>query len=177
MGPKSNPRSNHRATKAERARRYLTGGGVAREDSDDELGLEDIPWQWIYATQENPAHDDLGNDDDDTGSTGNLDSNDESSSSSSRKRNIRRRKQAHSSKQIIGARMGSFECQIGDSVLLKAEGNNEAWVGLICDFVDDENDGMAAHFMWFSTEKEIRNKEKKRNDFLQVLVLPILFEY
>ena len=35
-------------TKLEQARHYLSGGGVLREDSDDELGLEDHPWEWIY---------------------------------------------------------------------------------------------------------------------------------
>jgi len=64
--------------------------------------------------------------------------------------------------------MGSFECRVGDCVLLKAEGNNEAWVGLICEFMEDEDEGKVANFMWFSTEKEIRNKEKKRTDFMQV---------
>ncbi|KAK3696549.1 Origin recognition complex, subunit 1 [Vermiconidia calcicola] len=37
-------------TKLEEARHYLSGGGVLREDSDDELGLEDHPWEWIYET-------------------------------------------------------------------------------------------------------------------------------
>ena len=64
--------------------------------------------------------------------------------------------------------MGDFRCKIGDCVLLKAEGTNEAWVGLICAFEDDEEDNKAANFMWFSTEKEIRNKQKKRTDFMQV---------
>ncbi|MCJ1421607.1 Origin recognition complex, subunit 1 [Xylographa parallela] len=35
--------------KAKTARRFLTAGGVTREDSDDELGTEDHPWQWIYS--------------------------------------------------------------------------------------------------------------------------------
>ncbi|KAF2486885.1 origin of replication binding protein [Neohortaea acidophila] len=35
-------------TKLEQARHYLSGGGVLREDSDDELGIEDHPWEWIY---------------------------------------------------------------------------------------------------------------------------------
>lgn len=35
-------------TKLEQARHYLSGGGVLREDSDDELGLEDLPWEWIH---------------------------------------------------------------------------------------------------------------------------------
>jgi len=72
--------------------------------------------------------------------------------------------------------MGSFECRVGDCVLLKAEGNNEAWVGLICEFMEDEDEGKVANFMWFSTEKEIRNKEKKRTDFMQVfgsILLPL----
>ena len=110
--------------KTERARRLLTGVGVARDDSDDELGLEDHPWEWIYSTPEQGT---------DT---------------------------------IVGARMGNFKCQLGDTVLLKAEGlANEAWVGLICSFVENEEKSeKAANFMWFSSEREIRNKEKKRND-------------
>ena len=35
-------------TRAEQARQYLAGGAVLREDSDDELGLEDHPWEWLY---------------------------------------------------------------------------------------------------------------------------------
>ena len=69
--------------------------------------------------------------------------------------------------------MGTFECQIGDCVLLKAEGAGEAWIGLICDFQDDEEGEKAANFMWFSTEREIRNKEKKRRDFLPVRRRPL----
>lgn len=62
--------------------------------------------------------------------------------------------------------MGDFECHLGDTVLLKAEGSNEAWVAIICEFIDNEDeDEMAASFMWFSTEKEIRNRDKKRSDF------------
>ena len=70
-------------------------------------------------------------------------------------------------------------------MLLKAEGNNEAWVGLICDFVPGEaeeeegedGDGevqMGANFMWFSTEREIRNRGKKRGDALgnEVYITP-----
>ena len=110
--------------KAERARRLLTGIGIARDDSDDELGLEDHPWEWIYSTPD------------------------------------------QSTSTIIGARMGNFKCQLGDTVLLKAEGlAKEAWVGLICAFLEDEeSSGKAANFMWFSNEREIRNRQKKRKD-------------
>lgn len=118
-------------TKVEKARQYLHRGGVLREDSDDELGLEDHPWEWIYSTETD--NDDAEPD------------------------------------QIVGARMGDFQCAIGDCCLLKAEGTNEAWVGIICAFEEDDEDGeKGANFMWFSTEKEIRNKQKKRTDALPV---------
>ncbi|THX09052.1 P-loop containing nucleoside triphosphate hydrolase protein [Aureobasidium pullulans] len=117
-----------RRTRAEQARHFLQGGGVLREDSDDELGTEDLPWEWIYGPN----------------------------------------------KAIIGARMGDFECHIGDTVLLKAAGN-EAWVAIVQDFAEGEiedDDGemindMKASFLWFSSEKEIVNKSKKRHDFLE----------
>ena len=134
-------------TKAERARRYLTGGGVAREDSDDELGLEDYPWEWIRR-RDSQTED---------GHTQGHESDDEEDD------------------KIIGARMGDFECLIGDCVLLKAEGSNEAWIGLICEFEEgEEEDAKGANFMWFSTEREIRNKEKKRTDALpnEVYITP-----
>jgi origin recognition complex subunit 1 len=121
------------STKAERARQYLTEGGVTREDSDDELGLEDHPWEWIYSSEPGSESD------------------------------------------IIGARMGDFQCMVGDCVFLKAEGNGEAWIGLICHFEEDEEDDeKMANFMWFSTEREIRNKQKKRTDALpnEVYITP-----
>jgi origin recognition complex subunit 1 len=121
------------AARARKARELLAGRGVARDDSDDELGMEDLPWEWLRAP--NPL--------------------------------------LPGTEFIHGARMGSFSVQLGDTVLLKAEGSNEAWVGLICEFIreedneDDEGNGeMGARFMWFSTEKEIRNKAKKRTDAL-----------
>lgn len=123
-------------TKAERARRYLSVGGVAREDSDDELGLEDLPWQWIYSKEPN--------------------------------------RNSNSAAEIVGACMGDFRCNVGDSVLLKADGTNEAWIGLICNFEEDDEEGeKCANFMWFSTEREIRNKQKKRTDALPVSELSI----
>jgi len=121
--------SKRSRTKAERARQYLREGGVTREDSDDELGLEDHPWEWIFPKE--PA------------------------------------KTAKDGPKIVGARMGKFQCMVGDCVLLKAEGNGEAWIGLICNFEEDEEeDEKVANFMWFSTEREIRNQQKKRTDAL-----------
>ncbi|OQO12010.1 hypothetical protein B0A48_02649 [Cryoendolithus antarcticus] len=121
-------------TNAEKARHYLSGGGVLREDSDDELGLEDHPWEFIY---------------------GDIQSKD-------------------GSQQIVGARMGTFECYVGDTVLLKAPAGNEAWVAMIYDLsegeIEDEDGDMVtekkAMMLWFSSEKEIRSKNK-RTDFLQ----------
>ncbi|MCJ1273563.1 Origin recognition complex, subunit 1 [Puttea exsequens] len=136
MHRKTTHSSTRPLTKADRAHQYLAASGVTREDSDDELGLEDHPWEWLY-------------------------------SSSIPKGNQRR--------EIIGARMGDFECYLGDCVLLKAEGNGEAWIGLICNFEEDEEeDEKVANFMWFSTEREIRNKAKKRMDFLpnEVYITP-----
>lgn len=118
--------------RVDRARRLLSGTGVSREDSDDELGLDDHPWEWIYAKDG-----------------------------------------GHDADRIIGARMSTFQCRLGDCVLLKAEGSKEAWVGLICDFIEDMEDGKAANFMWFSSEKEIRNKQKKRTDVMPVRLAPI----
>lgn len=116
--------------------------GITREDSDDELGTEDLPWEYIYQSDiaEPPQTED--------GLT-------------------RKRKRSLGQNKIVAARSGDFECKLGDTVLLKAEGSNEAWIGLICEFGDD-NGEMSAHFMWFSSEKEIRNKQKKRTDYLPV---------
>lgn len=119
----------------EQARRYLSGGGVLREDSDDELGLEDHPWEWIYQST----------------------------------------KPAAGKKPIIaGARMGGFECHLGDAVLLKAPISNEAWVALIYEFLEEEiedSDGdvtleKQANMLWFMSEKEIQSR-KKRTDFVE----------
>ncbi|KAI0882677.1 P-loop containing nucleoside triphosphate hydrolase protein [Annulohypoxylon maeteangense] len=109
--------------------------GVARDDSDDELGIDDHPWEWVYRQAQTPD------------------------SATKRKRNDQH--------DIIGARMGTFECYIGDCVLLKAEGSNEAWVAIVAGFRETDDDGdKAANFLWFSTEKEIRNSDRKRKDFL-----------
>ena len=116
--------------------------GISREDSDDELGDDDLPWEWIYADNSSRATDDDG-------------------------QSERKRRKFGASK-IVAAKMGSFECCVGDIVLLKAEGSNEAWVALICEFVEDDDGEKAANFMWFSTEKEIRNRDKKRTDFYWV---------
>ena len=126
------------------ARQYLTGGAVFREDSDDELGYEDHPWEWIYEDSDaaQPAQ-----------------------NATPRKRRATASSEA---RRIVAARMGSFTCTLGDCVLLKAEGSH-AWVGIICDFFEDEEDDeKMAKFLWFSSEREIRNKSTKRTDHLPV---------
>lgn len=115
--------------------------GLPQEASDDEAN--EVSWEWIFSTSATARNDEAEDGD------------------------RKRRKVAGNS--IVGARLGTFECRIGDTVLLKADGSNDAWVAMICEFVDDDGDGdMAANFMWFSTEKEIRNKDKKRSDFYWV---------
>lgn len=103
---------------------------MQRGDSDDELGEEDHPWEWIYEG-------------------------------------------SGKSQAIVGARMGSFECFLGDVVLLQAPSKNEAWVAMLQDFSegeteDDDGELIAekqATMLWFASEKEIRSKSK-RTDFL-----------
>lgn len=137
-----------------RARQYLSGVGVARDDSDDELGLVDHPWKWVYAKNVPDEEQRRG------------------------KKKKARAGTFEGSQTIVGARMGTFECRLGDSVFLKADGaNSEAWIGIICNFEEDEEDEQkCANFMWFSTEKEIRNKQKKRTDTMPVSV-PLLFRF
>ncbi|KAL5409267.1 hypothetical protein PMIN06_009554 [Paraphaeosphaeria minitans] len=130
-------------SRAEKALQILASGAVQREDSDDELGYEDHPWEWIYE--------------------------DASDAQASQSETPRKRKAAVASAgpRIVGARMGTFTCKVGDAVFLKAEGN-QAWVGLICEFFEDEDEHneKMAKFMWFASEAEINNKSTKRTDFL-----------
>lgn len=119
--------------------------GVTREDSDDELGVDDLPWAWVYSdVSKHSQH------------------NEDSTSARKRKRIT------EGEPKIVGARMGSFTCNLGDIVSLKAEGSGEAWIAIICDFLEDEDGEKTASFMWFSSANEIRNKEKKRADHVWV---------
>ena len=182
--PHKSPTSPSRvqsSTKSARARRLLTRGQLSRADSDDELGFEDHPWQWVYEKNELSTAGRNG-----TGDSSGDQTEDDAATLTSRRRTkpLQLTSRSHD-QEIIGAKMGSFECKIGDCVLLKAEGDgNRAWVGIICEFGEDENDEMSAHVMcrcrWsglqatclqyigFSSEQEIRNKHKKRSDFLIV---------
>ncbi|KAI1180561.1 ATPase [Nemania sp. FL0916] len=69
--------------------------------------------------------------------------------------------------RIVGARNGGFECRVGDCVLLRAEGATQDWAAIVNEFVEyDEEGDMAADFLWFSPEDEIRKGPRKRTDFL-----------
>ncbi|RGP73640.1 origin recognition complex subunit 1 [Fusarium longipes] len=123
---------------AEKAKRQLPQ--KSHELSDDELAGDEPTWEWIY------------------NSTPTTERSDDPQSDRKRRKVVGDR--------IIGARIGQFECRIGDALMLKADGSNEAWVALICGFVEDDGEGeKAANFMWFSSEREIRNTDKKRTDF------------
>lgn len=130
-----------RAASAEKAKRQLPQN--SHDLSDDELASDEPTWEWVY------------------NSTPTTERNDEPQSDRKRRKVVGDR--------IVGARIGQFECRIGDALMLKADGSNEAWVALVCDFIEDDGEGeKAVNFMWFSSEREIRNKEKKRTDFYPV---------
>jgi origin recognition complex subunit 1 len=139
------------SSKIQNARRWLAGGRILRDDSDDELGYDDLPWEWIYGS-------DLENAKDQKTMLGKKRKRGENSLDADK----------DEKQKIVGAKMGSFTCQVGDAVMLKAA-DNQAWVGLICEFREDEESGeKEAYFMWFSSPDEIRNKAKKKTDFLPV---------
>lgn len=136
MAPKSDtltPRQK-RADKAERARKLLAGATLRREDSDDELGTDEHPWEWIYETNEKKTQDD---DEDES-------ADEEKAAMTPRKRKARNA--VRSQGAIIGAKMGTFKCKVGDTVLLKAEGQNQSWVGIIHQFLEDEDGDKSANF-------------------------------
>ncbi|KAL5315572.1 hypothetical protein ACEPPN_016440 [Leptodophora sp. 'Broadleaf-Isolate-01'] len=138
MAPKSDtltPRQK-RADKAERARKLLAGATLRREDSDDELGTDEHPWEWIYETNEKKTQDD---DEDES-------ADEEKAAMTPRKRKARNA--VRSQGAIIGAKMGTFKCKVGDTVLLKAEGQNQSWVGIIHQFLEDEDGDKSANFSY-----------------------------
>ena len=57
------PRQKRRE-KAERARKILAGAALRRDDSDDELGEDDHPWEWIYENGKGGGDDDDDDDED-----------------------------------------------------------------------------------------------------------------
>jgi origin recognition complex subunit 1 len=124
-----------------RTKEYSTRGALVRDDSDDELGYEDLPWQWVYDGDSEPESDVQ-------------DSSDEDST----RRKKRKASQALRNRRIAGASMGSFSVRIGETVLLKSPEQGKDWVGLICGFSDTDEDGdaeMCAHIQWFCSPEEL----------------------
>lgn len=127
---------------SQKKQQWLTKGGLAREDSDDELGVEDIPWRWIY--DDGPETQDV------------------------EKTPTRKRKAkglTESTRKIAGAKMGSFTCHVGDTVLLKSPEQGKDWAGIISHFSemnDDDEEEMSASIMWFCSPEELARGKKSR---------------
>jgi origin recognition complex subunit 1 len=140
------------------AQQWMTKGALVRDDSDDELGDEDLPWHWIYETEEAEAKDEP-----------------EAANGTPTKSARRRRSSRPARKQrtIVGARMGTFECRLGQVVLLKSPEAGKDWAGIITEFVeeeDDEEEGemvKCANIMWFASPDEFMStRNKRRTDVL-----------
>ena len=151
------PRHNAR----QRAQHWMTKGGLVRDDSDDELGEEDFPWEWIF--ERDP-------DADKAEGSGSANTNNGESTTprrSSRRGSTRRRR-------IVGARMGSFECRLGQVVLLKSPEPGKDWVGIITEFLEEEDEEgeedekiKSANIMWFASPDEFMStRNKRRSDAL-----------
>ncbi|RDW66188.1 hypothetical protein BP6252_09823 [Coleophoma cylindrospora] len=150
---------DEQARKARETRKYLSGAAPTGNDSEAELEADDHQWQWVYREgyeQEGNAAEEESDDD-------------ATAKSAAKSRRSSRHVTKQRSQNIVAARRAGCEYRIGDCVRLRAEGINETWVGIICNFDDDDPDEKAAAFMWFSSEKEIKplNKYKKRTDFLE----------
>ncbi|KAL4809584.1 P-loop containing nucleoside triphosphate hydrolase protein [Aspergillus unguis] len=134
-----------------RAEKWMTKGGIIRDDSDDELGDEDYPWEWMYDTEQ-----------DDAGENANRGT----------PKSARRRSSRQPQRKIIGARMGSFECKLGEAILLKSPEPGKDWAGIITEFREEEDDEgeepiKSANIMWFASPDEFMStRNKRRTDAL-----------
>lgn len=146
----------HTRNVRKRAQQWVTKGALVREDSDDELGDEDLPWDWIYAPEPEAADE--------------VEANGASPTKASRRRSSR---PARKRPTIVGARMGSFECHLGQVVLLKSPEPGKDWVGIITEFVEEEDEDeddkkvKSANIMWFASPDEfLSTRNKQRADAL-----------
>ncbi|KAE8346639.1 hypothetical protein BDV24DRAFT_175583 [Aspergillus arachidicola] len=135
------------------AQQWMTKGGLVRDDSDDELGDEDLPWEWIYAVDTAENKEDTVTD------------APEDTPRSNRRRTSRAN--AKNRRPIIGARMGSFECKLGQVVLLKSPEPGKDWVGIITEFIEEEDEAegetiKSANIMWFASPDEFMSTRNKR---------------
>jgi origin recognition complex subunit 1 len=138
LGIEAGP-SNAKRPGSRQRRKWLMKGGLAREDSDDELGYEDLPWEWIYSNDLNQARENV-QDVEQTPS--------------------RKRKASDTARSafLVGARMGNFSVKVGDTVLLKSPEQGKDWAGIICAFSetdDDDEEEMCAHIQWFCSPEEL----------------------
>lgn len=147
----SDSETQHRRNVRKRAQQWMTKGALVREDSDDELGVEDHPWDWIYDTTKEDAED----------------------ASPDKSRRRRSSRPARKRPAIVGARMGTFECKLGEVVLLKSPEPGKDWVGIITEFVEEEDENeedemiRAANIMWFASPDEfLSTRNKRRTDAL-----------
>lgn len=155
-GHSSDSEPEKRPTARQRAQKWMTKGALVRDDSDDELGDEDHPWDWVYDAEPEVKDE--------------PEANNVSPSKSNRRRSSR---PAVKKRTIIGAKMGTFECKLGQVVLLKSPEAGKDWVGIITEFAeenDDEHEGAvlkSANIMWFAGPDEfLSTRNKQRTDAL-----------
>ncbi|RMZ86700.1 hypothetical protein DV736_g6072, partial [Chaetothyriales sp. CBS 134916] len=134
-------------------KQWLTKGGLQREDSDDELGYDDLPWEWIYADKS--VQDQNG-----------------AQTTPRKRQKAGTGLESSRNRQIVGAKMGSFSVKIGDTVLLKSPEQGKDWVALVCAFSEVDEDGeaeMCAHVQWFCSPDELafsKRPNKKKPEAL-----------
>ncbi|CAG8018824.1 unnamed protein product [Penicillium nalgiovense] len=155
MSDSNSDSSPQRRSARERAL-WMTKGALVRDDSDDELGVEDLPWNWIYDTNEETTQEPENNDD--------------TPAKRSRRRSSR---PARKKRKIVGAQMGQFQCKVGDVILLKSPEAGKDWVGIVTEFLEeedgDEEDEIvkSANIMWFASPDEFMGtRNKRRTDAL-----------
>ncbi|KAJ5767121.1 uncharacterized protein N7511_004737 [Penicillium nucicola] len=146
--------SPKQSTSARERAQWMTKGALVRDDSDDELGVEDLPWEWIYDENE-PKEEEV---------------KDGSPQKRGRRRSSRPGPQR---RKILAARMGRFECKVGEVILLKSPEAGKDWVGVITEFVEEEDDEeedetvKSANIMWFASPDEFMGtRNKRRTDAL-----------
>lgn len=158
-------RKNRVLNARERAQQWMTKGGLVREDSDDELGVVDHPWVWIYEGNDKTASSNEAQNGTDLSVVPDSPRKPSVARTSSKRR-----------RRIIGARMGNFECRLGQVVLLRSPEPGKDWAGIITEFLlDDEDDDddddsepvKSANIMWLASPDEFMStKNKRRPDAL-----------
>ncbi|KAA8652048.1 hypothetical protein EYZ11_004171 [Aspergillus tanneri] len=146
---------SRRRSLRKRAQQWMTKGALVRDDSDDELGDEDHPWHWIYDT-------DLAENMDEDARTGSVENTPKSGTRRSS------RTAGKSRRKIVGARMGVFECRLGQVVLLRSPEPGKDWVGIITEFLEEDDEDVdgevikSANIMWFASPDEFMSTRNKR---------------